>query len=123
MDKTGYADEGTLAYIEQLQTELEAAKATQARYVAEREEILIELNKEQDSGTELRQQLAARDLVIQEMREAISENHEWHKIYDIYDGYIESDLASTNSRALALQPSTEALDAYVAEAVAARSKE
>lgn len=41
-----------------LQQEIERLKSMQARYISEREDILTELNKEQESGTELRQQLA-----------------------------------------------------------------
>lgn len=34
-------------------------------------------------------------------REAITENHEWHKNYDEHDGYGESDLCTINTEALA----------------------
>jgi hypothetical protein len=37
---------------------------------------------------------------IQQALDALKANHQWHKDYDYYDGYIASDLASENSLAI-----------------------
>lgn len=68
-----------------------------------------------DTIESLRQQLAECQATNGKLRAVISENHEWHKLYDIYDGYIESDLASSNSRALALPSDDTCLNELIAE--------
>lgn len=61
-------------------------------------------------------QLAASQLREQRLRGAVSQNHAWHKNYDEYEGYPESELAEVNEQALALQQDLTALQSYVAGA-------
>ena len=85
------------AYIEKLEAELAVAKA-------EIDDLVKVLGDKGDTIREKDKQLAARDLVISKMREA------FEKIDSRY-----MSLPQFACEALALQPTTEALDAYVQE--------
>jgi primase-polymerase (primpol)-like protein len=121
------ADTFNLQRIEQLTAELEAAKTeikhiTRSRdnFAANAENSLHHLDVARSEIDRLKsgwesdirhidtqaKKLAARDLVIQKMREALvsAKNTIWHLSHGVNEKVVE---------ALTLQPTTEALDAYV----------
>ena len=70
--------------------------------------------------TELKRQLAARDLMIKQMRSVmcrLADHDQDCTVFDLDDQDRHLPCSCGLSKALALQPSTEALDAYVQKAV------
>ena len=52
----------------------------------------------------LREIVRNQNAELVQLRHAVQENHEWHQMYDEYDGYADSELCNINTAAL--RPST-----------------
>lgn len=61
---------------------------------------------------QLEEEKAGLQLLSKQYRETLEANHQWHKDYDEYGGYPESDLCEQNTKALATTSPTEALERY-----------
>ena len=59
------------------------------------------------------QREAELELQVAMLRDAVAENDAWHRAYDIFDGYMDSELQSVNHRALSTPFTTTALPAII----------